>query len=175
MAWDTAKWFWEDSDLRRVLLFIIAFVIWAMFTWVPDCQEMAVGAFMAAGIALFFGEIFTIHPTKVFHPKRWAYFLYYVPIFLYYVIKANLDVAYRVIHPRLPINPGIVKIKTELKSEIAQTMLANSITLTPGTLSVDLKDGNLYVHWIDVKSQDVEEATRIISQRFEKILKEIFE
>jgi len=154
---------------------MVAFAIWAMFTWVPDRQEIIAGAIISAGLALFFGEIFVIHPRKVFNPKRWAYFFYYVPIFLYYVFKANLDVAYRVIHPLLPINPGIVKIKTELKSEIAQAMLANSITLTPGTLSVDIKDGFMYVHWIDVKSQDVEEATRIIAQRFEKILKEIFE
>lgn len=161
--------------MRKLLLFIVAFIIWGMFTWVPDRQEMIVGAVVSGGIALIFGNIFSIHPVKVFNPRRWAYFIYYVPFFLYYVVKANIDVAYRVAHPRLPINPGIVKIKTELKSEIAQSMLANSITLTPGTLSVDIKDGYMYVHWIDVKSQDVEEATRMISQRFEKILKEIFE
>lgn len=161
--------------MRRLLLFLVAFIIWAMFTWVPGRQEILVGVVVSAGIAFFFGEIFIIHPEKVFNPRRWLYFLYYVPIFLYYVVKANLDVAYRVIHPRLPINPGIVKIKTDLKSEIAQSMLANSITLTPGTLSVDIKDGYIYVHWIDVKTENVEEATKIIAQRFEKILKEIFE
>ena len=161
--------------MRKILLFIAAFAVWAMFTWVPDRQEMIVGAVVSAGMAIIFGEIFAIHPLKVFNPKRWIYFIIYVPFFLYYVIKANLDVAYRVIHPRLPINPGIVKIKTGLKSEIAQTMLANSITLTPGTLSVDIKDNYMYIHWLDVKSQDVEEATKMIASRFERILKEIFE
>lgn len=161
--------------MRKLLLFIIAFIIWSMFTWVPDRQEMLVGAVVSAGVALVFGNIFSIHPEKIFHPRRWLYFFAYVPFFLYYVVKANLDVAYRVIHPLLPINPGIVKIKTELKSELAQAMLANSITLTPGTLSVDIRDGYLYVHWIDVKSQDVEEATKIIAQKFERYLKEIFE
>jgi len=161
--------------LRKLLLFIISFAIWAMFTWVPDNQEMLVGAVVSAGVALVFGNIFSIHPEKIFHPRRWIAFIKYVPLFLYYVILANLDVAYRVIHPRLPINPGIVKIKTSLKSEIAQAMLANSITLTPGTLSVDIKDGDMYIHWIDVKSQDVEEASRIIAHKFEGYLKEIFE
>lgn len=146
-----------------------------MFTWIPDLQEILVGAIVSVGIAFFFGEVFVIHPEKVFNLKRWLYFIYYVPIFVYEMIKANLDVAYRVLHPRLPINPGIVKIKTNLKSEIAQTMLANSITLTPGTMTVDIKDGYLYIHWIDVKSKEVEEATKIISQKFEQILKEIFE
>ncbi len=161
--------------MRQIFLFLVAFMIWAMFTWVPDRQELIVGAIVSAGIGLIFGNIFSIHPGKVLHPRRWIAFIKYAPLFLYYVILANLDVAYRVIHPRLPINPGIVKIKTSLKSEVAQAMLANSITLTPGTLSVDIKDSDMYIHWIDVKSQDVEEASRIIAQKFEGYLKEIFE
>ena len=81
------------------------------------------------------------------------------------------------LHPRLPINPGIVKVKTVLKSDTALTFLANSITLTPGTLSVDIDKDNgiLYVHWIDVKSKDIESATKIIVERFERILKNIFD
>ena len=64
--------------------------------------------------------------------------------------KANIDVAYRVITGK--INPGIVKISPNLKSDAAITLLANSITLTPGTLSVDIDENNndLYIHWINV-------------------------
>jgi multicomponent Na+:H+ antiporter subunit E len=67
--------------------------------------------------------------------------------------KANIDVAYRVISGK--INPGIVKISPNLKSDLGITMLANSITLTPGTLSVDIDEENndLYIHWINVKSK----------------------
>ena len=93
------------------------------------------------------------------------------------MIKANFDVAYRVVHPKLPIKPGIVKVKTKLKSDTGLTFLANSITLTPGTMSVDIdrENGYLYIHWINVKSTDVEKATEIIVSRFEKILEKIFE
>jgi multicomponent Na+:H+ antiporter subunit E len=93
------------------------------------------------------------------------------------MIKANFDVAYRVVHPKLPIKPGIVKVKTRLKSDTGLTFLANSITLTPGTMSVDIdrENGYLYIHWINVKSADVEKATEIIVSRFEKILEKIFE
>ncbi len=91
-------------------------------------------------------------------------------------MKANLDVVYRALHPKMPINPGIVKIKTELTTESGITALANSITLTPGTLTVDLTDdGFLYVHWINVKSDDIEEATKHIAYKFEWFLKKIFE
>jgi len=87
------------------------------------------------------------------------------------------------LHPKMPIKPGIVKIKTSLKTESGITALANSITLTPGTLTVDLADEGqgdsrqtyLYIHWINVKSDDVEEATKYIAWKFEWFLKKIFE
>jgi len=68
------------------------------------------------------------------------------------LLQANLDVAGRVITGK--VNPGIVRIKSGMKTNMGVMMLANSITLTPGTLTVDVDDaGNdLYIHWIDVKS-----------------------
>ncbi|MFB6214396.1 MAG: Na+/H+ antiporter subunit E, partial [Candidatus Bipolaricaulia bacterium] len=67
-------------------------------------------------------------------------------------------------------------VKTKLKSESAKTALANSITLTPGTMTVDVSDeGYLYVHWINVTSTEVEEATREVVGRFEWLLRRIFE
>jgi multicomponent Na+:H+ antiporter subunit E len=102
--------------------------------------------------------------------------LVYIPVFFWAMLKANLDVLYRVAHPALPIRPGIVKVKTTLASESGRTILANSITLTPGTMTVDLTDdGYLYVHWINVASTDVEEATRRIVSTFERILARIFD
>ena len=86
-----------------------------------------------------------------------------------------MDVAYRVLHPKMPIKPGIVKVKTKLKTDIAKTFLANSITMTPGTLSVDIKDEFLYIHWIYVRDEGMEKATEIIVDKFEKHLKRIFE
>ncbi|HHH78266.1 MAG TPA: cation:proton antiporter, partial [Thermoplasmatales archaeon] len=73
--------------------------------------------------------------------------------------KANFDVAYRVITGK--INPGIVKMSPGLKSDTALTFLANSITLTPGTLSVDTDDEkNLYVHWINIDEEALKEMPR---------------
>ena len=74
--------------------------------------------------------------------------------------KANIDVAYRVITGR--IKPGIVKISPKLKTDAGLTMLANSITLTPGTLSVDVDEetNDLYVHWINVKKEALEKMPR---------------
>ena len=131
---------------------------------------------MSIIIGFWFADLFTQRPKHFFQIKRFLYFLYYIPIFLYYCTLANLDVAYRVLHPYLPIEPGIVKVKTTLKSEVARVALANSITLTPGTMSVALTDdGYIDVHCIKVYSKDLEEATRRIVSRFEPILREVFE
>jgi len=100
--------------------------------------------------------------------------LLYIPVFFWAMIKANFDVAYRVIHPRMPINPGVVMINTDLKSDSGKLALANSITLTPGTLTMDVEGDKLLIHWINVKTSDTKEATKIIGNRFERFLKVIF-
>jgi len=162
----------------KIIMFFVAFIVWCLLDWVPDWQHLIVGGFVSAFVTFMIGDLFITRPHVLKHPLRyWYFFAYYLPIFLWECFKANLDVAYRVLHPRLPINPGIVKVKVELKTDTALTFLANSITLTPGTMSVDIDKDNgiLYIHWINVKTKDIESATRIIVERFEKILKKIFD
>ena len=161
----------------RIVLFILAFFVWALLNWVPDWQHLLIGVFVSALVAYLTGDMFVQRPYVLKQGRRYLWFFYYIPIFLWEMFKANIDVAYRVIHRKLPINPGIVKIKTNLKSDTGLTFLANSITLTPGTMCVDVdrEKGCLYVHWIDVKDKDVEGATEKIAYRFEKILTRIFE
>lgn len=162
--------------MKKLVLFIVSFLIWLILTWTVYPVALGVGVLLSLFIAFWFSDLFVQHPRYFFQPKRILYFLYYIPVFLYWCLLANFDVAYRVLHPHLPIEPGIVRVKTELKNPVARVALANSITLTPGTLSVDLtEDGYLYIHWIKVRTQDLEEATKRIVKRFEKILKEVFE
>ena len=81
--------------------------------------------------------------------------------------------AYRVLHPGLPVKPGIVRAKSNLTTDIGKVFLANSITMTPGTITVDIIDDNFYIHWIYVHSKDPEVYTHKIMGRFEKYLKRI--
>jgi multicomponent Na+:H+ antiporter subunit E len=98
----------------------------------------------------------------------------YIFIFLGELIKSNLDVALRVISPKLPINPGIVEVKTKLKSKLGRMILTNSITLTPGTFTVELLGDSIFIHWIDVKSGNIGEDTKTIVHKFEKYLEVIY-
>lgn len=161
----------------RLILFIIGFIVWMLLSWPPDIQHVLAGILVSALVAFLTGDLFTSRPHHFGKITRYLWFCYYVPLFLWECLKANIDVALRVLKPGLPINPGIVKVKTSLKSDTALTFLANSITLTPGTLCVEIKpeEGVLYIHWIDVKSENIEKATQLIVSGFEKILKRIFE
>ncbi len=161
--------------MRLLSAYVTLFVIWLLLTSSLHLQEVVAGLLVAALITYIGRDLFLELPAKPFHPKRYLWFLYYIPVFFWHMVKANIDVAYRVLHPEVPIRPGIVKVRTNLKTAIAKTLLANSITLTPGTLTVDIVGDVLYVHWINVRTEDPEEQTRIIVQRFERILKEVFE
>jgi len=167
--------------MRRLTYFAVGFVIWLLLTWPlaegkVQWQVVIAGVIASAVAALLFHEILPKEHHVFSSPVRVFWLLAYVPVLFYYIILANFDVVYRALHPRMPINPGIVKIKTRLKSESGITALANSITLTPGTLTVDLTDdGYLYVHWINVTSTGVEDATRTIVKELEWFLQKIFE
>ncbi len=167
--------------MRRLIYFVLAFIVWVLLTWpfvegAVDVQVVVAGLISSAVVALIFHEILPKEHHIFVSPVRIFWFLVYVPVFFYYVTIANFDVVYRALHPKMPIKPGIVKIKTNLKTDSGITALANSITLTPGTLTVDLtEDGFLFVHWINVKSDDIEQATQFIAQRFEWFIKKIFE
>lgn len=163
--------------INRIILFIVGFILWMFLGWPPDLQHALAGAPIAAFIAFLTAGLFTRRATRLTRISRYLWFLYYVPVFFWECFKANIDVALRVLNPGMPIKPGIVKIKTSLRSDTALSFLANTITLTPGTFCVDIKpdEGILYIHWIYVESTDTERATQLIAGKFEKILKRIFE
>jgi multicomponent Na+:H+ antiporter subunit E len=101
-------------------------------------------------------------------------YLLYLGVFLYELVKANLNVMRYVFSPNIDIHPGIVEIKTQLQSPMGRLALANSITLTPGTLVVDMRGDSLFIHWINVTATDPVAATREVAGRFEKYLKVIY-
>lgn len=168
--------------MKRLTILLVSYILWLLLTWPYsadrgwDRQVFILGLGVSFLIAILFKEIFTPTILKFYSPKRWFWFIAYIPVFFYYCIKANLDVLYRVVHPEMPIKPGIVKVKTNLHSPSALTALANSITLTPGTMTVDITDdGYLYIHWIYVRATDIEKASEIIVRHFEKFIRRIFE
>ena len=161
--------------MKWLLCLIATFALWMLLFWSVTPWVVLVGVFFALIVGTRLGEIYPDQLGKVLDLRRWLWFLVYLPYFLYYCVKANLDVALRVIHPDVPIRPGIIKVRTTLHGEMARTFLANSITLTPGTLTVDIDGQDLYVHWINIDTDDAARRTAEICGRFEPLLRRIFE
>lgn len=158
----------------RCYLFAFLFATWLVLTSNLQWQELLTGALVSVMLTASLAWTYARLGLPPLTPRRLWYFCVYLVVLLREIVRANLDVAYRVIHPKLPIKPGIVAIRTELKQDIAKMLLANSITLTPGTFTLDILGDTMLIHWIDVRSEDMEEAARLISGRFEKYLREIF-
>ena len=160
---------------------ILCFVFWLLLTGQlmdlihgePAPQMLAAGAVVSIGVAAFTARFF-IHgePFYLLHPKRLLSLVGYLFIFLVELAKANIDVALRALNPKLPVNPGIVKVPVELESEYGESMLANSITLTPGTITMDIAEQEektwYYIHWIDVAETDPEKAGEAIKGTLER-------
>jgi multicomponent Na+:H+ antiporter subunit E len=166
--------FW-GIEMSSILFFIVMFLFWLLLTLEVTVWNIAAGVIAALIVTLFFNRYSPKVTKKVFQIQRYFWALLYIFIFLWECIKANMDVAYRVLHPGLPIKPGIVKAKSNLTSDVAKVFLANSITMTPGTITVDIIDDNFFIHWIYIHSKDPEVYTHKILGRFEKFLKRIFE
>ena len=164
------------ADYRKQFfnLWLTLLLIWlvANASLAPDV--VAVGVVLAGVLALAFARFSRVYADIRWSPRVLLYVVGYLGVFLWELILANLNVLRLVLTPRLNIHPGIVEIRTRLKSPIGRLALANSITLTPGTLVVDIRGDSLFIHWINVSAKDPVSATRAIAGKFEKYLEVIY-
>lgn len=172
--------------ILKIMSFIVWFLVWCGLSLPADRQDLIIGAAVALFVTYLTADL--VEGLEDKRPavsrgiasklKKTALLLYYAAIFLWECLKANIDVAWRVLHPDPPIRPGTLAVKTSLKSDVALTLLTSSITLTPGTTSVDVdkEKGVLYIHCLYVKDPFEDSPHRLPAvDRFENILKKIFE
>ncbi len=139
--------------------------------------DLVFGAVSAAAVAALTADLLVSESSKL-SPRRLAYLIaYLVKYFLIYEVKAHVDVARRALSPSMPLKPGIVEVPHNLRSDFAVLMLANSITNTPGTVTVavDERGRRLYVHWIYVRSVKPEECRELITKEFERFARKVFD
>jgi len=113
---------------------------------------IAVGFVLALVITAFWRqELFPPGSSLRLHPRQVMRLFLYLASLVYNVILASVQVAVIVLSPQLPISPGFVVLKTKLKQDMTRVLYANSITLTPGTITIDLEGDRLLVHALTIK------------------------
>ena len=157
-----------------IVTFLILLSVWILLNNSLQTEVLITGIIIALLLAALSVRQQNLFEALKITPKAAVYTVIYFIVFFIELVKSNIDVTLRVLSPKLPINPGIVEVKTKLKSKYARMILANSITLTPGTLTVEIVDDSLFIHWIDVENADVQEASNKIVKNFEKYLEEIY-
>lgn len=144
-----------------MFVFFVSFCTYLLFSWSGELsvQEVTIAFVLAAVISFVTSRSSRsgFWSARGLNPRRWWDFVCYLfGPFAVGLAQANLDVAKRVITGN--INPGIVKFNPRLKTDLGRMMLANSITLTPGTLTVDIDDdGVFYIHTLSLSSTNPSE------------------
>lgn len=154
---------------HHLFLFTAMFLFWLLLTGSVAFDALIAGLIVAAVVSLVSAPYINIFDGVRYTPKAIISVFSYLGYFLVALIKANFDMARRVLSPSLPISPELLEVETQLKSKLGQLLLANSITLTPGTLSVELRHNRILVHWIAApEGISLEQATKDIATGFEK-------
>lgn len=155
-----------------VITFLISLLLWLLLTASFAADELISGVVISLVVSLISAPKMKILNGLRFHFGFIFSLLKYLAYFFYALLKANLDLAKRVLSPNMRIHPGMVEIQTTMQSDLGKLFLANSITLTPGTLTVDVYDNRMLVHWIDCPEHvDIEATTKAVVSKFEDYLK----
>ena len=143
------------SRFAFIFTFCIMMATWIVLSGRFDFFHLAMGVAACLIVATLSSDLLLSTRQTKRLPRTWFYFIRYIPWLLYQVFIANIHVMYLAFHPRMMdlIDPQIVHFKSRLKSDVARVTLANSITLTPGTITVFISIfGDVKFHMIDVES-----------------------
>lgn len=161
----------RPEPAQYLFAFAVLVLLWLLLVGTLRWDELLAAVAAAGLVTALAGPRLVILSGVKLSPASLAPLGRYLREFALALVKSNLDVARRVLTPSLPIRPAVVEVTTSLRSPLGKLLLANSITLTPGTLTVDVQDDRILVHWIDCPpGTDLAGATRAIAESFERHL-----
>jgi len=159
------------SNRIRPRIILVLLIFWVVLTGKFTLEYLLVG-FILSFLITFFWAGFLLPPTPgkniMIHPSLLYILIKYLADFLIDLIRANIQVALIVLNPRLPINPGFIEYDLKLEENIPRVLLANSITLTPGTLTIYLARKHIVVHALTKEA-----AIEVVDWKVEDYLKKL--
>ncbi len=153
--------------MRIGLWTALLFGTWLILTNSIDFANIVVGLIVSAVIALLYTRSFKEDDVEMISP---LWLGVYIVVFLKNIILSNIQISKRILRKDMRLAPAIVAVKTDLKSDWKKLLLANSITLTPGTLTLDVKGDTLYIHTIEY---DKEKKKEDIIKEFQDVIARI--
>ena len=153
--------------MRLIFWTALLFFLWLVLTANLQIANIFIGLGVAFAIALLYTKLFKHLEFELISP---LWFGVYILVLLKNLITSNIQIAKRTLSRDMKLSPAIVAVKTELKSDWKKLLLANSVTLTPGTLTLDIKDDILYIHVIECRDSSDKQS---ITKEFEDIIAKI--
>ncbi|OGP54308.1 MAG: hypothetical protein A2162_12785 [Deltaproteobacteria bacterium RBG_13_52_11b] len=153
------------------LAFCLMAAFWILLSGIFDAFHLISGLVCCAIVAILSQDLLVKGKTEKRLLKSLR-LVTYIPWELWQIVLANIDVAYRVLHPKMPIDPLIIEFATTLRGDFSLATLANSITLTPGTITilVEPETGTFLVHAI---AKEPTEAL-LVDQTMQKKVAHVF-
>ena len=153
----------KEMKIRFAVIFLLMLALWILLAGF-NVEELIAGCMASLIVASMSYRLFAWERT---YPRRLLWLLAYVPYYVYAEIMAHLEVITLIFTGK--ISPGIVEIENPHTSEFGTTALANSITMTPGTLTLEAQPGRLYIHWLKMKKDKAS-----ITSGFERFLRRVW-
>mgnify|MGYP001385692773 CR=1 FL=1 len=154
---------WKRPIFRWAIETVVLFGLWLSLSGHFEPEFIAMGALAAVAAVAASEWLFAGTHEGLYLPAPPSYqwlartilrFLFYLPWLAWEVLRSNIHVALLVLHPKLPVTPTLVEFESSLGSERGQVLLAQSITLTPGTVTVDVTNGKFLVHCLSTQSRE---------------------
>lgn len=159
----------QESFDRAFALFWISFGFYLVLGDPTYWFDLVTGVAVAGIVSITLSSItFTVAPDRIQSPLRTVRFVLYVPYLVYEIVKANLAISMVILRPSMPIEPSLTRLEARVGDGLPLLALANSITLTPGTLTVRANDQRLIVHTLipnareDLFGGSLERAVRFV-------------
>lgn len=132
---------------KNIWLFGLLLLFWILMSPEFSAEVIIVGSIVSILIVMYSQNIvFDEEEMPLYKPKNIAIFIKYVWILLIEIVKANIDVALIVLNPSLPIQPQFVSVPMMLDNDVVKVIYGNFVTLTPGTLTIDIKEDEFIIH-----------------------------
>lgn len=160
--------------VRFTITFISLFAGWLLFTWSLDPGSLVAGGLSSLIVSYLTYSMFVdeTEAGRRAHLPRVHMFIVFLAVLVFNMYVASFRVLWKIL--RGDINPRIVHFRTRLKTDIARVALTSSITLTPGTITLDLDEDHLVVHWLDAQTTHSRYAGRLIKGIYEKLLRKVW-